>query len=617
MARKSTKQRRREAALELISPFLEEWKARTSNAHAAFRNWATEQLLWERGLSTEDIEDVTRIDGPRDKGIDGWYLNTDEAEPVLILIQSKDTQAEIDDLLKLRHGLQALLDRKQRTSANDEAQTRVADLERRLPAGLRVQFHIVTSDIAPPSFADDLRTVSENNPTIRILGEDCPCEYDIHDVERLANEIRVVDERPIEASFTLGAHDFFTHWTGNFKTVTATVPANQLVDLFEEHRTNLFRYNPRYYLSPQTSPNREMRATLLSQDRENFFVYNNGVTAISQSLPDPERPRSSKDEVVLRAANFQIVNGCQTTVTLHSVGKRVPLDKVQVLVRIIEAQNYEGMASQIARTSNNQNRMRESDLKSTDQLQKRIHGEMERESPPWFYEYKRGVWATEYKTKDRREPYLASNGKVRKVTKEDAAQASLSFLGKPAEAAESAGAIFSVADRYSAVFPDDVRAKQLLLSYRLYELSSDYTAAQKSRHVWADYLRYPLVAVTSRFAHEISGYERDEDGYFTYFSADETQQLLATLEIWVEELMKPAFQSLAAEVERRLKDEEIGPRSLVRQREWWEPPYETFKQRMLDRIESERETAEKARQQGVDMKIGFVEAFPLQMVSLE
>src|SRR5690606_36004790 len=135
-----------------------------------------------------------------------------------------------------------------------------------------------------------------------------------------------------------------------------------------------------------------------------------------------------------------------------------------------------------------------------------------------------------------------------------AAQASLSFLGKPAEAAESAGAIFSVADRYSAVFPDDVRAKQLLLSYRLYELSSDYTAAQKSRHVWPDYLRYPLVAVTSRFAHEISGYSRDEDGYFTHFSADETQQLLATLEIWVEELMKPAFQSLAAEVERRLKD---------------------------------------------------------------
>ncbi|MDP2328398.1 MAG: AIPR family protein [Dehalococcoidia bacterium] len=559
-------------------------------------------------MSKEDVRAVTRIDGGGDKGIDGWHIDPDASEPFLLLVQSKDTEAEVEDLLKLRHGFEMLFDPEGRRSANTEAQERASELERLKLENLEVRFRLVTSDIA--NFESDLRGLAKRYPSVQVGEYTYPCTYDVYDVERLAREIRVIDEEPITATFELSAADYFEHRTaGGYRTVTATVPADQLVGLFDQYRTNLFRHNPRYYLSPTTTPNKEMREKLESEDRVNFFLFNNGVTAVSQGVSKPTG-RRGVDTIKITANNFQIVNGCQTTVTLHSVSRRQNLSGVRVLLRILEASNYDAMARQIARASNTQNRMKESDLKSTDDLQKRLHGEFQLLRPAWFFEYKRGVWATEYKRKDAREPF-EGDGEVRKLAKEDAAQACLAFLGQPTEAAESAGAIFSSDDRYERVFPERVRAEQILFAHQLYRLAEAYTATRRGKHSWADYLRFPLVACVSRLIHEITGTPPDGQGHLVYFSAADSEKLRNTATEWAPGIIEKAFEALSTEVEKRLHTEEIGPRSLVRQRGWWEEPYGDLKSRFLGQIEYERELGDEARRQGVETRLGFTAKFPL------
>lgn len=87
---------------QTIAPFLEEWEERGLNSWQQFRNWSVQQVLWQYGLSTTDIEEITDIDGPRDKGIDAWYYESEDedATPQLVLIQAKDTQLKREDFSK-------------------------------------------------------------------------------------------------------------------------------------------------------------------------------------------------------------------------------------------------------------------------------------------------------------------------------------------------------------------------------------------------------------------------------------------------------------------------------------------------------------------------------------
>ena len=67
---------RSEMYMQQVAPFFEEWAEHgVSERWQQFRNWSAQQVLWDYGLSFAEIEEATRIDGPRDKGIDAWYFD--------------------------------------------------------------------------------------------------------------------------------------------------------------------------------------------------------------------------------------------------------------------------------------------------------------------------------------------------------------------------------------------------------------------------------------------------------------------------------------------------------------------------------------------------------------
>ena len=203
----------------------------------------------------------------------------------------------------------------------------------------------------------------------------------VHDVESLAANIRVIQEQPITVQFHLGKDEYFKYQTeSKYRTVSAAIRADELARLFNHNRLNLFRLNPRYFLTTKSVVNREILETLNGENADDFYLYNNGVTATCNAISFLDVDVGSRLEV----EDFQIVNGCQTTVTLHEMWKQAggaeKLQTVRVPIRIIETPAAKQMAEQVARTTNRQNQMKQEDFRSGDKLRAKLHAEFDKAS---------------------------------------------------------------------------------------------------------------------------------------------------------------------------------------------------------------------------------------------
>ena len=286
----------------------------------------------------------------------------------------------------------------------------------------------------------------------------------MHDVETLAENLRVIQERPITAQFRLGNDQYFKYETeSKYVTVSAAIRADSLATLFNQNRLNLFRLNPRYFLSTKNIVNREILETLNGGDAENFYLYNNGITATCSAI----NIRDAGTDSILEFHDFQIVNGCQTTATIFERWKQAGgaegLENVRVPIRIIETQAAKQMAEQVARTTNRQNQMKQEDFRSGDKLHEKLQAEFDKLSPRWFYEYKRGTWNTDFRSAHTRSPYVGKTYSPRRIQMKDLAQACLAFQGRPDASIDKVSTYFVSEELYRQVFPSTCQAQQLLL----------------------------------------------------------------------------------------------------------------------------------------------------------
>jgi len=618
----TTNKAQRENLLGFIEPFLEEWQDRVGDHASAFRNWAVEQLLWDYNLSHEEIE-TTITDGSGDMGIDSWHLAEDRDSKTLFLIQSKDTAPERADLTKLRDGLVGLFDEKRLGEGNQEVRARAAALKETLgpvpkddESNFTIEFHLVTSDIAPrPLQKENAALFTEN---ITILGRVLPGSFFVHDIKSLTENLRVIHSEPIQAKFSIGQSECFFYETENgFKTVTAAVKANELARLFAQNRINLFRQNPRYFLQTRTSINKKILATLMGKDPHNFYLFNNGITAICDSMtPDPSEPS-------LTVENIQIVNGCQTTASIHEAWRNTSaapfLDTIRVPIRIIATSGHasaKDLSGLIARATNDQNPVKAEDFRSGDRIQERLHAGFNLLEPKWFYENKRGVWATEYQGISKRRDYEEGKERygVRKLLMKDLGQACLASLGRPADAADKASSIFDDDDLYAKVFPTHATALQLLLPYLLYLEANKLCIANAPKYEWSSglrYLRYPMVFCVTNLIRFLMG---KSDSEITYLDVTETRSLIESFDIrnsngesWLDRLFKTSFEELAREIEDK-SGPGIGARGIVRRPNWLDTPVQKAKEKIIELISTYDETAATLGQDST--KVGLRLLFP-------
>ena len=578
--------RREENSAAIIEPFVEEWVERAGSHFSAFRNWAVGQVLWDENLSDEQIEEAVAVDGSGDMGIDAWYLANDDSTKVLHLIQSKDTRATKNDLNKLKNGFLDLFHLIKGVNANSEIRARAAELQLELNDNFTVEMHLVTSRLVSRTLRTDGRPLWRE--TICVLDKALPTAFYVHDVESLAENLRVIQEHPIAVRFHVGTGEYFKYQTeSNFATVSAAIRADELAQIFNHNRLNLFRLNPRYFLTTKRVVNREILETLNGEDADNFYLYNNGITATCSSIKVIPDGTAS----ILEIDDFQIVNGCQTTVTIHEkwrqVGGTGSLDTVRVPIRIIETPAAKQMAEQVARTTNRQNPMKQEDFRSGDKLQAKLHAEFDMLKPRWFYEYKRGTWNTDFRTTRAKSPYLGEPYAPRRIQMKDLAQACLAFQGRPDDAADRVASYFAREERYRQVFPTTCQAQQLLLPHVLFLKATEIAKVNYDKYSWStSYLRYPMVSCVSKAIRYLL-----KDSSPFYFGLDMSARILSTVDQWAPQLFPMVFQELAKSVDKEARSGR-GVRSVVRQRDWLDEVYEVVRHRIDTTLNAEMQVAQ-------------------------
>lgn len=271
---------------------------------------------------------------------------------------------------------------------------------------------------------------------------------------------------PINCSFVLDKKSFFKYEIENkYKTIIAKIKVLELIRMFCENESyrykeplkdysilqsfgldnNVLFDNVRGFLG-NTNYNESIERTI-EKESELFFLYNNGITIITQELKEELINSTEIFKICLNDA--QVVNGGQTLKILFEYFNKAEnlndLSKCYVLIRIFNVCNMKNcgeITSHIAEYTNSQNKISITDLKSLDHIQFKIEQELKEHNI--LYLRKRGT------------PKIKDNKKYNYIISlEKLAQIEYSILGFPQNASNKKNSIFT--EHYNTVFGEEFK----------------------------------------------------------------------------------------------------------------------------------------------------------------
>lgn len=342
--------------------------------HHAFGFWCANNIL---NIPYDEIEKAAEI-GPKgnELGIDIFYI--DYSNKVIWIAQVKwnDTltrDAELDDIQNLTATPGRLMNPD--TKGNQDFMRAKNQFSEALNED---EYTIRLVYVTTGNISENVRTEIENvkqKLSNSIIFQD-------YGLEGILNKLRHPKTKNVTINMKPGT---VMELNGEDKTsLFAIVNAKELVDICGLAGEEIFSLNPRLFLKTKKNVNKSMYKTLTNdQEKMNFLMYNNGITATCDTYNLAE----NRDKVVIE--NMKIVNGCQTILTLkESTDKKKLESDVEILLKLYQV-NYE-LASKISSNTNNQNAIKDRDLASNHPLQIEIEAKFKGDYPEFFWERKEG-----------------------------------------------------------------------------------------------------------------------------------------------------------------------------------------------------------------------------------
>jgi AIPR protein len=191
-------------------------------------------------------------------------------------------------------------------------------------------------------------------------------------------------------------------WT-DYAAHLAIIPGPVLADIYDEYGTRLLERNVRAFLQTRGKINQGIRKTILNEP-ERFLAYNNGLTATASSVKVV--PLEKGGFGIASVKDLQIVNGGQTTASIHDVAKRTRADishiQVPVKLTVVAENQLSEIVPLISRYANSQNKVNEADFEANDPFHVQIEKWSRSVWAPavggsqvqtrWFYERARGQY---------------------------------------------------------------------------------------------------------------------------------------------------------------------------------------------------------------------------------
>lgn len=408
-------------------------------------------------ISDEEAEDAI-TDGAKDRGVDAVFLDDRDGRNAIHVFQFKyvDTfentkknfpSGEIDKLVSFFDDLLDL-NKSLENTCNPILWNKVLEmwgaLDKPNPS---IEVHFCGNTL--------LMQADEQVRANSALGKFKYFNVNHHGLDSIVDLFVDKKTAAINDQLQLVDKDYFDRTDGSIRGLICTVEANEIVRIVtnpdnpSEVRKEIFNDNVRVYLSRSNKINNKIIETALSDDGPLFWYMNNGITITCDSFTYPKGKRAP----IVELKTVQIVNGGQTSNALFEASKIAPekLEDVLILVRIIEAKS-QSVSLSIAESTNSQTPIKSRDLRSNDEIQKKLEEAFE--GMGLFYERKNGQHAAAPKNQ--------------RIDALSAGQAALAYFHDlPEVAKKDRGRIFS--DLYDQIFTDELLADNLLAAIKVLE----------------------------------------------------------------------------------------------------------------------------------------------------
>ncbi|PFD92960.1 AIPR protein [Bacillus anthracis] len=239
------------------------------------------------------------------------------------------------------------------------------------------------------------------------------------------------------------------------------IPAKLLAQLYDEWGPKLVERNVRSFLQARGGTNKGIRDTLKdARQRELFIAYNNGISSVAKA-GDIERIGDSNLFSIKTLTSWQIVNGGQTTASIHQAYKNdIDLEGVYVQTKLTiinvprEIENNDAqmdrhvfedeMISKISEYANTQNKINKSDLLANTRFMSDIEKfsrniwiptqDNRKEESKWYFERARGQYMVDIGRRSKGKEQTAFKKMYPKenvITKVEMAKYFMSWEGFP------------------------------------------------------------------------------------------------------------------------------------------------------------------------------------------
>lgn len=319
-------------------------------------------------------------DGPRDRGIDGFYF--DRANLKAYIFQSKfvddprSSPINEADAKSLITGTSEVF----RLTIFQNGNEKVQALRDEISAAINTP----SVSLYPILVSTSDRDIPPGASTIIEDG----FETSMGDRGALIYK-RLSDLYEIISPYAGGAGAKFELVLNGYNTVSVPfngfygwATGNALADLYRAQGPRLFARNLRSGLG-ETDINDDMFDTAFGAP-ENFWYYNNGVTFIAESVARTLRGGAAAEDVALTISQGSIVNGAQTTSTLSRLldvdGGPEALARIKCLVRVIEIPSSDhDFSTDVTRFNNSQNGIGVKEFVALDPFQQELRRQLDRE----------------------------------------------------------------------------------------------------------------------------------------------------------------------------------------------------------------------------------------------
>ncbi|NCR14678.1 MAG: AIPR family protein [Microcystis aeruginosa LL13-03] len=312
------------------------------------------------------------------------------------------------------------------------------------------------------------------------FGDQVTWEYVNH--ERLVKIIQA--SKPVKDTLQLSGKAIVEDMEFS-RVLLGRISVTEIATLIERHGERLLERNIRRYLGLQGNRvNEGIRHTLTSDEKNNFYFYNNGVTLTCDSF---SYNALQDGDYKVRVENLQIINGGQTCMTIFKTLREPDLihqnAQAFVLLRLYQLpRENEGLVQRITYATNSQNPVDLKDLRANDERQNRLKMDIEQ-------------LGFKYRPQRSNTPTRSTD-----ITSGVAAEAVLSvWRRKPHQAKFFSREHFG--KLYDTIFTDQLNGAQIVIAVQLYRIAENRRKRPESTD--PDFVRYASCFIAMQMGQKL------------------------------------------------------------------------------------------------------------------